>query len=106
PWAPKHPRTSPPIADFPAMAYDRYTQKVVLLLSRRYVNHDTWTWNGNTWAQEHPKAKLPNRSTWQLVYDVAIQRLVLFETWGADGSAYGPTSAWVWTGSDWNATGG
>ena len=104
-WAHTEPRTSPPIGDFHAMAFDRDTRKVVLLLSRGYVNHETWTWDGSTWAQEHPKAKLPNRSNWQVVYDPAIQRLVLYETWGADGNAYGPTSAWVWTGSDWKPTG-
>ena len=77
----------------------------MLVLSVGYVKHQTWTWDGRTWTQEHPPTKLPARSNWQLVYDDAVHELVLYETWGADANAYGPTSAWIWTGTDWNLTG-
>jgi hypothetical protein len=105
-WSRQRPLTSPSASyDFAAMAFDRDSQKVVLVMSRGYFNHETWTWDGRTWSQVQPKTKLPNRSNWRLVYDDAVHQLVLWETWGADGNAYGPTSAWVWTGSDWKATG-
>jgi hypothetical protein len=105
-WRPKQPEMSPPPTgvDFTAIGYDPRIGKVVLVLSRGYTSHETWTWDGSTWTRERVRTKLPNRSYWELVYDPAIQKLVLLETWGADGSAYGPTSAWVWTGSDWMAT--
>lgn len=105
-WTEQHPNVTPPAnADFQAIGYDASSQKVVLVLSVGYVKHETWTWDGLTWTQEHPSTKLPARSNWQLVYDDAVHELVLYETWGADGNAYGPTSAWIWTGTDWKPAG-
>jgi Kelch motif len=103
-WIRQQPLLSPPShSDLADIGYDANSGKVVLVLSREYASQETWTWDGTMWTQEHPATSLPNRSSWELAYDDAIHRLVLFESWGADGTAYGQTSMWLWTGTDWKA---
>jgi hypothetical protein len=52
---------------------------------------DTWTWDGETWIEEHP-AVSPSPSVFvRLAYHAGTQRMVLF-----DG-----TDTWTWDGDTW-----
>lgn len=109
-WIQQHPATSPPARDFASMAYDAATGQLILFGGgeggKRLPNqappplNDTWTWNGANWMQLHP-ANVPGaRSQAGMVYDAAVQSVILFG--GLD--ARGPTElndTWAWNGSNW-----
>jgi hypothetical protein len=61
------------------MAYDAATSTVVLFGGENGVLfHDTWAWNGTTWAKQAPANRPPGRIETTMVYDAATSTVVLF----------------------------
>lgn len=59
-WTEEHPATSPPALFGIALAYDAADSKMVLYGALQdnkppsFGHSETWVWDGNNWAQEHP----------------------------------------------------
>jgi hypothetical protein len=78
------------------MAYDIATGTVVLFSGNRYGHYpaDTWTWNGTTWAKQHPATSPPGQEQAAMAYDAATSTAVLF-------SGNGTADTWTWDGTTW-----
>jgi hypothetical protein len=80
------------------MAYDAATRTVVLFGgSGRYGQRfaGTWTWDGSTWAKQHPATSPPARYGASMAYHAATGTVVLFG--GVDSDATGVTEdTWTW----------
>ena len=98
-WAQQHPATSPRARYGEGMAYDAASGAVVLFggfnsrISPYYLG-DTWTWNGTTWAQQHPATSPSARANPAMAYDAATGTVVLFGGVSPSGSYLGDT--WTW----------
>jgi len=133
-WRLVHPSVSPPPREGAVMDYDAMHHQVVLFggvqvpstgtnagaqNSYRFLN-DTWSFDGSTWTQ-HRQARSPGaRAGAVMVYDAAIQRMVLFggtnsaQQWAGHFQDSGPTASsgqalsdtWLWNGSTWTASHG
>jgi hypothetical protein len=90
-----------------AMAYDAATSQVILFegdnLERGVRTYRyTWTWNGTSWRQRHPRHS-PQAPLWSaMTYDPQLQQLLLF----GGATSYGPhghvvNSTWAWNGITW-----
>jgi surface antigen len=98
-WAKQHPATSPSTRKQASMAYDQATGTVVLFGG---INSDglkeygdTWTWDGSTWAKQHPATSPPTRYSASMAYHAATGTVVLFG--GVDSDATGVTEdTWTW----------
>jgi hypothetical protein len=56
---------------------------------------DTWTWDGSTWAKQHPATSPPTRYSASMAYHAATGTVVLFG--GVDSDATGVTEdTWTW----------
>ena len=62
------------------MVYDTARQRVVLLLGAdaRYVNDETWEWDGANWTRSPTQNNPPLRYQQAMAYDQARGRAVLF----------------------------
>ncbi len=115
-WAEQHPANSPPPPLVrPVMAYDGATQTVVLfygggvLLKSPHwrVLPETWSWNGTTWAEQHPAQSPPPRRSASMAYDAATHQIVLFggvdlcEVHQRRGCGASHPSTWTWNGETW-----
>jgi hypothetical protein len=87
------------------VAYDAGRQQVVLFGGdyAKIQTEDTWTWDGQTWTQQHPTTSPPARYDSSMAYDVGHQQVVLFGGFGA-GMMTGDT--WTWDGHDWTHANG
>ena len=88
-----------------AMAYDPVSKKVVLFGGydgKGYLS-DTWTFDGISWAREHPKQSPVGRAASSMAFDAHTRTLVLFG--GFDG-VQDRSDTWVWDGAtgQWSAT--
>jgi len=102
-WTKQSPATSPSARWGAAMAYDAATGNVVLFggLAGRHPRelHDTWVWDGSTWAKQSPATSPPARTNAAMTYDVANSTVVLF---GGNNAKNTPVrGTWVWDGSTW-----
>jgi hypothetical protein len=97
-WTRQDPAASPPGRDQAAMAYDAATGTVVLFGGCcNKLDGDlngTWTWDGTTWAKQHPATSPPGRFGAAMAYDAATSTAVLF---GGKGTA----DTWTWDGTTW-----
>ena len=97
-WTKRHPADRPPARDLSSMAYDAATGNVVLFGGfggRRFrVLGDTWTWDGTTWANQHPAAHPPAIAQGAMAYDAATGTAVLFG--GHNSSAHNLADTWTW----------
>jgi ell wall binding domain 2 (CWB2) len=101
-WAPRPDAAGPRVAD-PVSAYDPSTRQVVMVggpvtaspVTALPPGTETWTWNGNVWAQQHP-ATSPAMAGACAAFDDATGQLLMF------GGLFPQSSAtWRWTGSNW-----
>ncbi len=49
---------------------------------------DTWEWNGANWIQLHPTTSPPKRASFGMVWDAALQRIVIFGGASTPGTPY------------------
>jgi hypothetical protein len=76
--------TGPDPRYFHAMTYDSKRQRTLLYGGIDFINggalkgySDTWSWDGNEWAQERGDGP-PSRNGHKMVYDVTRDRIILF----------------------------
>lgn len=117
-WSEAHPPTSPPAVEDAVMAYDPNAKDVVLFggteRSQRtsVAQHDTWTWNGTTWARQHPEHQPPWSNGLAMSYDPRSHSVLLLTLPSkhpnvalSEGSVslrgVAPFGTWQWSGSDW-----
>jgi hypothetical protein len=97
-WTQISPTTSPSARSYPAMAYDKVIEKIVIFggFSQQGYLQDTWTFDGTTWEKITTVGAPPARTNAQMAYDMRTRKIVLFG--GYDGSVHlGDT--WVWDGA-------
>ncbi|HEY5172239.1 MAG TPA: hypothetical protein VIK54_10990 [Acidimicrobiia bacterium] len=102
-WSQKFPTTSPSLAAAVA-AFDAARGSVVVFGSNANAQTcdplamgETWTWNGSTWAQQHPAAapdECSGLGAVTMAYDAARNEVVVLG--GANTSA-----TWLWNGTNW-----
>ena len=101
-WAHRPDAAGPHVAD-PVSAYDPSTRQVVMVggpvtaspVTVLPAGTETWTWNGNVWAQQHP-ATSPAMAPACAAFDDATGQLLMF------GGLFPQSPAtWRWTGSNW-----
>ncbi len=101
-WAHRPDAAGPHVAD-PVSAYDPATRQIVMVggpvttspVSALPPGTETWTWNGNVWAQLHP-ATSPAMAPACAAFDDATGQLLMF------GGLFPQSPAtWRWTGSSW-----
>jgi hypothetical protein len=118
-WSQLHPGTSPSAREGAVMSYEPTTRKLVLFggMQRRpradsLAFHDTWTFDGTTWTEEHPQHVPPWNSGTAMGFDPKSQSVLLLtlplhhpnvdvtpESVALHGAA--PFGTWSWDGSDW-----
>jgi hypothetical protein len=101
-WAHRPDVAGPHVAD-PISAYDPSTRQIVMVggpvttspVTALPPGTQTWTWNGNVWAQQHP-ATSPAMAPACAAFDDATGQLLMF------GGLFPQSPAtWRWTGSNW-----
>jgi hypothetical protein len=88
------------------MAYDTARGVVVLFggMTTTTLSDETWTWDGQSWTQQHPALSPAPRQATSMVYDAKNQVVVLFggETYTTTGAASPDLNdTWVWDGVNW-----
>jgi len=87
-----------------AMDYDPAAGNIVLFGGNQSTSlvHQTWTWNGATWAQQSPARHPSAREQGAMAYDSGTHQMVLF---GGAGLVAGHTAClrdtWTWDGTIW-----
>jgi hypothetical protein len=106
-WTEQAPSTIPDARLGAAMTYDPDHQQVVMFGGETDADQqntpfgDTWTWNGNDWAEEDGLADSPSaRPGAVMAWDSAAHSAVLF---GGQSAAchYFCADTWTWDGSNW-----
>lgn len=107
-WTLQHPDNSPPSRTGAGMAFDRAHAQMVLYggSTNQFPTRplsDTWTWDGKTWAQQHPSASPPAQSQVSLLpagtamtYDNVSGQVVAVVDVGST------TQTWTWDGQLWS----
>lgn len=91
-WQQEQPASSPSRRAFPAAAYDRERQEIVLFGGIGIDDNgqafkklgDTWNWNGETWTRRQPATSPPVRNGAGMVFDEARGEILMF---GGDGTS-------------------
>ena len=101
-WSQRHPGTAPSARAGAAMVADPAQGDVLLFGGSQYVPGtnapavqltDTWTWDGSTWTQRHPRHHPGTTDLSRMVaYDVATRQVVLLDN---------DSATWTWDGADW-----
>jgi hypothetical protein len=108
--------TPPPRAGA-AMAFDANTGTTVLFggMGASGPLHDTWTWDGSAWTQQHPAHNPPAAVMGPMAYDPATHDMLLVTVSiptgpisSADPTTVNPPPAqtWLWDGGDWHKAAG
>jgi hypothetical protein len=106
-WTQLTPASSPLARNSAGFAYDAATGTDILTGGRtgcspnsgQYV--DTWSWNGTTWTQLHPKVDGPGEMAWfSMAYDAATDQEIAVGAYSGCGIA---TGMWTWNGTQWTA---
>lgn len=99
-WVRRQPATSPPPRENAAMSYDGAGHAVLFggvyrqFVSNAWVNtplHDTWSWDGATWTEEHPTSapqadgRMAQAGAGRIVFFGGVSRN---ETWVWDGVSW------------------
>jgi hypothetical protein len=101
-WVQKQLATQPPWRFESAMAYDGASKSVILFGGRQQEAeasflHDTWIWNGATWAQiASTGTTSPTGGPAYAAFDEKTNKVWLLTL---DGSM------WIWSGTSWNRQG-
>lgn len=97
-WSQVQTTPAPPPRWSAAMAFDAARGETVLFGGYDSLlgvfRNDTWGWNGTHWTLRTPAVSPPPLYSPVMAYDVARQRIVLFDTWD-------PTT-WEWDGIVWS----
>ncbi len=101
-WRQLQPTVSPPGRTFPAMAFDKDSQRVLLFgggaANSDPSRNDTWAWDGTTWTELHPTTTPPLRAEARMVYDPDLPGIVLVSQASPGDAGY--VTTWTWTGSN------
>src|ERR1700730_14415171 len=108
--------TPPPRAGA-ATAFDANTGTTVLFggMGASGPLHDTWTWDGSAWTQQHPAHNPPSAVMGPMAYDPATHDMLLVTVSiptgpisSADPTTVNPPPAqtWLWDGGDWHKAAG
>ncbi|MGI8552554.1 MAG: Kelch repeat-containing protein [Dehalococcoidia bacterium] len=107
-WLQQHPSISPPVRQNTVLAFDAATNSTILFGGITCPNgvctrlNDTWSWNGSTWAPQHPGTSPPARDTASMAYDAATSTLVLFGGYVCNGATCAAVNdTWTWDGTNW-----
>lgn len=108
---------TPPARYAAAMAFDAAHGGQVVLFGGRTADGsvlgDTWTWDGSSWTQQHPRQSPPARGNAAMAFDAAHGVVVLYGGSGGQ-TRYPPLSSqpqleanpeqetWTWDGSNWH----
>jgi hypothetical protein len=85
-WAQLSPATNPGFGE-PSMDFDEASNQLVLVSSPYSgPSMSTWAFNGDTWVEQSPTVTPTWREFYAMVYDTAIQRMVLLG--GYNNSSY------------------
>jgi hypothetical protein len=98
-----------------AMAYDEAHRNVVLFGGMAHLAasgkagdspvSDTWTWDGSTWKELHPRHEPSLDYSWppSMEYDPASRAVLLFgfKKTPSEGLTNMTPQTWSWNGSDW-----
>jgi hypothetical protein len=97
-WKQLSPTTSPSAREYPAMAYDPGTKKIVLFGGQGNNGNlnDTWTFDGTTWTQIVTTVTPPVRNGATMALDRPSNKLIMFG--GFDTNKY-LQDTWVWDGA-------
>ena len=103
-WVQASPTVRPIARQYPALAFDPSTQRV-LLHGGEFSNgfnlvvlNDTWAWNGSVWQQQFPTNPPFTRRAAVMVSDLARSRVVLY-----GGNSF-DFMTWEWNGAQWHAS--
>ena len=94
-WTSMHPEISPPVRQYSAMAYDSESDRIVLFGGGKesvkpyyysIVCDDTWLYdyNSNSWTEVKSISHPEKRVYHTMVYNPAIDRVILFGGWSYD----------------------
>ena len=102
-WTEAHPRVSPPVRNFPAMAFDPKSHQLLLFGGENSTGdfNDTWTWTGSNWERLLPHQSPPRSSQQAAAYDPTVGGVVLFGGLVSTSTGLYPIGTWLWTGTDW-----
>jgi hypothetical protein len=107
-WTQLTPASAPLARNSAGFAYDAATGTDILTGGRtgcapsagEYT--DTWSWNGTTWTQLHPKDVGPGEMSWfSMAYDPATKQEIAVGAYSGCGVV---TGMWTWNGSQWTQT--
>jgi hypothetical protein len=104
-WTQMHPSIAPPPRRDATLVYDAAIGQLILFggygTDTKSPLNDTWTWDGQTWTQQHPATSPSARLNASMAYDAAMRTVVLFG--GDDMGAPIPllTDTWTWDGTKW-----
>jgi hypothetical protein len=102
-WLQRTPASAPRARNGHAMTWDAARQRAVLyggsVAGAPSGASETWEWDGTTWTQRTP-VHSPGPPIWfDMAFDAATNRVVLWGTGAASG-----LSTWEWNGQDWTMT--
>ncbi len=114
-WQQRHPATSPPARIYHYMAYDS-THRYVLLFGGTTTTaasfggtgttatyfSDTWTWDGTTWAEQHPTTSPAQRASYGGISDDPLNGGVLLYGGYDTELSHFYYDTWIWDGSNWD----
>ncbi len=102
-----------------AMAFDTNTGSIVLFGGTGSSGplHDTWTWDGSSWTQQHPAHSPPATGIGPMAYDPASHDMLLVTVSMPNGTGSissadpatvnpPPAQTWLWDGADWHPASG
>lgn len=103
-WSSVPSAVQPQPRDFPALAWDPISGKVLMFGGRigQFAFQETWEWDGVVWTQRFPATVPAGRSQHVMATDPLRQNVVMYG--GVDIAMFPPTvlgDTWLWNGSDW-----
>jgi len=98
-WARLTTTNTPPARTFTQLAYDIARDRIVMFggfgADGTTQLTDTWELDGTTWTETAPSVRPEMRRRFNLVYDRARERVMLF------GGSPADFSLWEWNGTEW-----
>lgn len=106
-WSLRAPASSPTPRVFASMVYDAARRQVVLFggcpdpENSFCTGSETWTWDGVTWTQKSPPVSPSPRTIQAMVYDAAMQQVILHGGVDPTREEGFLADTWSWNGSTW-----
>lgn len=112
-WRQVQPPTSPPPRENAALGYDPAGGQLVLFGGDsvgdggQVRDHtDTWTWDGSSWTEQHPRHHPAFGISPRMATDAARGVLLLVTQPGNTSSSLAPVQTWTLRDNDWHAESG